>query len=485
MSSQVTLARRTLGSGALFVFAAGASSPLTVLVGGIISTYALTGVVGVPLAFVVIMVVMGLLAVGYVAMARHVPHSAPFYAQLAWGANPAVGVAGAAVALLGYNAIQISLYGLIGASLAGLFGGVWWVWAAGAWLIVAVLGVRRGATNAKILGSLLAVEIATIVLFDVAAFSNPAEGSVSLTPLMPASLMTAGVAGCLAFTMAAFVGAESPPAFGEEARTPRVVGAATFGGIAFLGVLYAVSSWAYATAAGPGQVVEAARDPDRGPFAVLGQVFGPGVINLATVLLVTSVLAAMCAFHATVARYVFAMSREQVLPAAWGRVSGGAAGGAPLGGSVVQSVVAAVVVGAFALAGADPMTSMFVWLSTVGAVCILVLLTASSVAARAWFAAGGGARESVWIRQVLPAVGAVVGFLVAVFMLSNLGSLLGTPPGSVLPLLVPVLVVGAGLVGLARGQWLRRVRPQVYEGIGRGTPNPLTVQDQRLSDLAV
>ena len=78
--SGVTLARRTLGGAALFVFAAGASSPLTVLVGGVVATYALTGVVGVPLSFVVIMLVLGVLAVGYLAMARHVVHGAPFYA---------------------------------------------------------------------------------------------------------------------------------------------------------------------------------------------------------------------------------------------------------------------------------------------------------------------------------------------------------------------------------------------------------------------
>src|SRR5690349_14059331 len=113
--SQATLSRRSLGGGALFVFSTGASSPLTVLVGGVVATYALTGVVGVPLSFLVIMVVLVLLLVGYVAMSRHVPHSAPFYAQLARGLNPAVGVAGSAVALLGYNTIQISLYGLVGA----------------------------------------------------------------------------------------------------------------------------------------------------------------------------------------------------------------------------------------------------------------------------------------------------------------------------------------------------------------------------------
>lgn len=484
--SGATLARRTLGRGSLFVFAVGASSPLTVLIGGVVATFALTGVEGVPLSFLVIMVLLSLLAVGYVAMGKHVVHSAPFYAQLARGFNPAIGVAGAAVALLGYNTIQISLFALIGTTMAGLYGaGSWWAWAAGAWVIVAVLGRFRGAANAKVLGALLAVEIATILLFDIAAFAHPAGGSISVAPLMPSNLMVSGAAGALAFAMAAFTGVESPPAFGEEARSAKVVSGATFGGIAFLGVFYALSSWAYATAVGPGNVVEAARDPERGPFSVLGTVFGPGVIMLATLLLVTSVLAAMSAFHATVARYAFALARERVLPPSWARVSKGAEGGAPLGGSLLQSSIAAGVIIAFTVAGADPMETMFVWLSTIGAVCILLLLTMSSFSARSFFAAGKGTQESVWVRQVIPTVGGVVGVLVLVFMTSNLSALLGTPPGSRWPWLVVVLIAATLLAGLAWGGWLRYARPHIYRELGNGLPDPLTVQDQRLSRLAV
>src|SRR4051794_16893451 len=123
--SRATLARRTLGRAALFVFAIGASSPLTVLSAGMVAMFAATGVPGVPLAFLVMMVALVALAVGYVAMSRHVEHSAPFYAQLTRGISPTAGVSAAAVALLGYNAIQISLYAFIGTTLAALFGGVW------------------------------------------------------------------------------------------------------------------------------------------------------------------------------------------------------------------------------------------------------------------------------------------------------------------------------------------------------------------------
>lgn len=482
--TRATLARRTLGQGALFVFAVGASSPLTVLIGGIVSMYSLTGVLGVPLAFAVIMVLLGMLAVGYVAMSRHVMHSAPFYAQLIQGFNPQVGVAGGAVALVGYNAIEISLYGLVGTTMHNRAGGPWWAWAAGAWMLVAALGQSRGSTNAKVLGSLLALEIAVICLFDVAAFSNPAEHAISLSPLMPSNLLAAGASGALAFAMAAFTGAESPVAFGEEARSPRILVRATLIGIAFLGVFYALTAWAYATAVGPDAVTKPLGTA-ASPFGVLGNVFGPEIVGLADLLLVTSAVASMSAFHATVARYTFAMAREHVLPTPLAKVSSGSSGGAPLGGSLLQSLVAAVTVGGFLLAGADPMNTMFVWLSTIGAFCILVLLTISSMSARAFFASGRGAQESVWVRQVIPSVGSVIGVLVLLFMSGNLTSLLALPPGSFLKWLVPAGVAATLGLGWLWGLWLRQARPQIYADLGKGAPNPLTVQDQRLSDLAV
>ena len=487
--SRETLARRTLGRAALLVFSIGASSPLTVLSAGVVTMYATTGVTGVPLAFVVIMLALLALAVGYVAMSRHVEHSAPFYAQVTRGIGPTAGVAAAAVALLGYNAIQISLYAFIGTTLASLFGGVWWMWAALAWALVGTLGRFRGAENAKILGSLLAIEVATILLFDVAAIAHPADGHLSLDPLRPANLFTVGVSGVLAFAMASFTGVETPPVFGEEARSPKVVTAATLGGITFLGLFYAVTAWAYALSTGTGRVVPTSQaalgDPDRGPFGFMERIYGLGLQSMAQFLLITSILAALSAFHATVARYVFALARERVLPPALAKVSSGATGGAPLGGSLCQSLVAGLVILGFVLSGADPMNTMFVWLSTIGAVSILGLLLSSSIAALSFFRTGQGGRESVLVRQVMPGIGSVMGVLVLLFMISNLSALLGTPSRSLLPWLLVAGIVAVALLGAAWGARLRTARPEIYEQLSLGRPDPLAVQDQRLSDLEV
>jgi amino acid transporter len=479
--SPVGLARRALGGGALFFFAVGASAPMTVVAGGVIATYATTGVVAVPAAFAVITVVLLLFSVGYVAMARHVPHAGPLYAHVARGLGPVRGLAAAPLALLAYHAIQCSLYGLFGAVVAGLLGGVWWGWALAAWAVVAGLGLSRVTVNAKVLATLLACEIAVVVLFDVAAFAHPADGTVSFAPLAPANLLHDGVGGVLGLTVAAFVGYESALAYGEEARGHRSVAGATFGALVFIGLLYAGSSWAVAVAVGPSRVVDAARDPNSAiPMDVLRTHYGTFAYLVAGLLLVTSVFAAMLSFHHTAARYVFVLSRERVLPPALGRVGRGVGAGAPIGGSLVQSVVAVAVLAVCAVTGADPLRGLFTQLSTVAAIGILALMLVVCLAALRFYRRGGGTNENVWIRVFAPALGAVGVGGILVVTVANLGSVLGPREAVVLPAVVAV----TGLLGLVWGAVVGR-RPAVGRGVGRGEPEPLAELEHHLAGIEV
>jgi amino acid transporter len=488
------LARKSIGPVALFFFAVGASAPMTVLAGGVVATYASTGVLGVPLSFLVLAGALGLFTVGYVAAARRIRHAAAFYALIAQGLGRVWGVAAGMVALVAYNCIQISLYGLLGASISGLIGGAWWVWAYLALAVVAALGVLHIDLNAKVLAVLLVAEIGVILLFDLAGLSSPADG-LSLGPLLPSNLLVNGIGGVFALGIAAFIGYESGAFYGEEARSAQAVARASFSALAFVGVFYAVSSWAMAEALGtqtvgsgadaaPG-VVSAARDPGSGiPFSVLQEHYGPLVSSLAQFLLVTSVLAAMISFHNSVARYVFAMARERVLPVALGGVRAGVRGGAPIGGSLVQTAIAFVVVSGFLAAGADPFTSLFTWLSTAAAVGVLVLMVAGSLAVIGFFHRNARAYESAWQRAIAPVLGAVALLAVLVVTVANVNSLLGVAPGSVLTWILPGIVVLAAVVGVVWGLVLR-ARPAVWRGIGVGEPEPLAVPEHDLRGLQV
>jgi amino acid transporter len=481
------LARRSMGVGAAVVFAVGSSAPMVVLYGAIPQMYGKTAVVGVPLSYAVIAVVLGLLASGYVAMSNHLKHPAPFYAFLGRGLGPTAGMAGAAVALLSYNCIQISLYGLIGTTFAGELGGSWQAWAWGAWVVVAVVGFMGGAFTARVLGCFLAVEIAIIVVFVLTGLAHRSAGTPMFTGLSPAHLLQPGVSGVLAFAMASFVGIESPAVFAEEGR-PHAVGRAVAVALAGTGILYLLAATAYEDWAGVGQVAAAAGDSNRQPFALLGAVFGPSVTLIATVLLGTSALASMSAFHAAAARYTFGMAREGVLPAGLLRVSRAgevARGGAPTGGSVLQSALAGLVLTVVMVTGADPMAILFSWLSTIASVGILALLVATAVASLVWFARGDAPKLTAWTRVIAPGTGAVLGVLVLSMMVYNLSGLLGLPPGSQLGWLVLGIVVGIALAGMVWGLLLRAWRPMLWQGIGAGAPTGVLVRDDRLSQVRV
>jgi amino acid transporter len=480
------LARNTLSGGGLWLFLVAASSPMTVLAGGIVATYAATGVVGVPASFPLLGVALGLLLVGFLAACRRVPHAAPSYAVLTHGLGRPLGLVGAAVALISYNAIEISLFGLFGATATTLLGGVWWEWAAGAWLIAAVLGVLQVAVNTRVLVTVVVLELLVVGLFDLAAFTHPAGGHISLAPLTPSALWTPGVGGVFALGVAAFIGVETGPVFAEETPLRRTVARATLTGLACLAVCYTLTGWAMATVTGPDNVVDRARDPQSGlPFVVLDEVYGPGLGLLATLLLLTSVFAAMLTFHLVVARYLFALGWEHVLPAWLGRTSGGVRGGTPIGGSLTQTVVAGLVVAAFTTVGADPVKGLFTWLSTLAAVGVVALLTGTALAALFVLNRNGGSRDPLWVRIAAPVVAVPVGITVLTVTLENLGPLLGAQPGSRLPLLVPAILVVGGVIGLVWAVVLRVRRPHVYARIGRGRPHPLAMPEPRLADLDV
>jgi amino acid transporter len=385
-----------------------------------------------------------------------------------------------------YNAIQISLYGLLGATLHGLVGGAWWLWAGGAWLVVALLGVRHVAVNARILAIALLTELAVIGAFDLAAFTHPYAGTVTAAGLDPRRLFVDGVGGVLALGVAAFVGYECGPVYGEEAKTTSTVARATFAALGFLGLFYAVSAWAMTVATGPDHVVDAARDPDGGlPFGVLHRHYGAGVALLGTAILITSILAAMVSFHNGVARYCYALGRERVLPAGLARVRSGPHGGAPIGGSLSQSVLAALVIATATVTGADPIGVLFTWLSTLAAIGILALLVTCSWAALRFFRAGGGTNETALTRTFAPTLGVLAGLAVLATVIANVNALLGVSPGSPLTVILPGIIATAAVAGLIWGRLLRRHQPAVFAGIGLGRPHPLATLDHGLSALDV
>ncbi|HVX43197.1 MAG TPA: APC family permease, partial [Mycobacteriales bacterium] len=295
------LRRRRLGVPQIVFFTVAASAPLTVLGGGVTTTFAVAGIPGVPLSFLILALCLGLFAVGYAAMSRHVANAGAFYSYLANGLGRSWGVAGSFVALLTYNAIGIGLYGLFGISLEQFIASKadvdvhWWIWALAAMAVVAILGVLRIDLNAHVLAFFLILECIAVVLYDIGSFSHPAADVSYSAGLNPDKLFVSGVGAVFALGVAAFTGFESGAIYSEECINPRrTVAKATYIALAFTGLFYALAAWAMTVNVGPGNLQKAAATAGPGlVFASLSANFDPLIADLANVLFLSSVFAAL------------------------------------------------------------------------------------------------------------------------------------------------------------------------------------------------
>ncbi|MEV0716666.1 APC family permease [Asanoa sp. NPDC050611] len=485
MSEQLagTLARRRLGVVHLFFFVVAASAPLTVLGGGVTTMFAVTGSKGIPLSFLVIALILGIFAVGYAAMSRHVANAGAFYSYIAQGIGRPAGVGGSFVALMTYNTIQIGLYGLFGFIIGDFMNTKfsvdqpWWVWALLGWVLIGILGMLRVDLNASVLAVLLILEIIATAVFDIVGVGNPADGSgVSLAGFDPGNLFTSGLGAVFAFAIAAFTGFESGAIYSEEVKDPRhTVARATFFAVLFTGIFYAISAWAMTVVVGPDNVQQAATEAGPGVvFGTLAQYTNNTIADIATVLFFTSVFAALLSFHNGVARYFFALGRERVLPQFLGRTSRRTM--APIAGSIAQSVIAIVVLIFFIIADRDPVIDLFTWLSGVSAVGVVLLMAATSASVVGYFRVRRG-DESAWQGRVAPAIATILLTALLVTLVANFNYLLTPDTPSYLRWVLPGLIALAAIAGILWGAVLKSSRPDVYEGIGRTVGQPLTADE--------
>ena len=348
---------------------------------------------------------LGLFAVGYAAMSRHVADAGAFYTYVARGLGKIPAVGTAFLALISYNAMQLGIYGLFGVATAAFASdklGItmewyWWCLIAGA--VIAVLGVLRVDLNAKVLAVALTLEVIIVATFDFAILADPGPQGLTLTGFDPSVATGLGVRRRAGVLRRLVRGLRVRGA--STARRPRTRSArwrkATFIGVGLIAVFYALSSWLLAASVGPDTMVNPEKLVEAGfttpdgkapdPTTVL---FGAGDARLgafwtdaATLLFCTSLFAALLAFHNNVARYFFALGREGVLPRAFASVQSST--GAPWVGSMVQTLLALVVVGWFALADKDPVLQLFTWLTNLGALGVLALMALTSFAVVAFF----------------------------------------------------------------------------------------------------
>lgn len=447
---------------------------MTVVAAGMSVGFFVTGNTGLPLMYAVVGIAFALFSVGYVAMSRRIVNAGSFYTYIAHGLGKPMGVGAAFIAKIGYNFMQVALYGGIGA-FAALYASVrfgletnWWAWALASWAIIGLFGLLRIDINGVILGLALAAELVVIIIFDVVMAFHPAGGTVDLSALSVTHLASPSFGAAAVVVAAGFMGYEATTVFSEEAKDPRTtIARATYGALAIIAAVYGLSALAMTITAGPANIVGVAEQQQANLlFHLVSPHVHTAFIDAGSILTITSMFAAGLSFHNTCARYSFAMGRERVLHSALAAT--GARTGAPKGGSLFQSLVGLIAIVLFAVAGWDPLVQLFFWLATWAALGVVVLMLLTCVAVIAYFWKHNNHDEGPWRTIVAPTLAiAALGYIVVQTFI-NYHNLLGVEAGHAAATWFPAALIAVFAAGLIWAVFLRLARPDSYRRIGLG-----------------
>ncbi|GAB7040429.1 MULTISPECIES: APC family permease [Catenuloplanes] len=472
-----TLAGARLGIADLVVMVTSAAAPMTVIAAGATLQWAVTGQLGIPIAYLAVAAILTVFAVGLVDMSSHITNAGAFYAYITHGLGRHLGVGGSFIAVLAYNAMAVGMLGGAGAIASSWLADEfkistpWWICALAFWALVALFGTLRIDLNGKFLLILLGGEILVAAGLAVVHVTHPAGGALTFDALNISSLFSGSGAVLMVIGVTGFVGFEQTVVYAEEAKRPeRTVRQATFLSLALIGGLYAFASWAMSVAAGPDNIVALATEHGTELTFVLAGPYIPAFINiLGHVLFVTSLLAGYLAFHNTAARYHYSLGREGVLPSWLGKIS--ARTSAPMAGSLLQSAIGFSVVMLYAAMSWDPELYLFFWGTCIGGLGVLILMTLTSAAipAYTWTRRRNSEETSLLRGVVAPLIALVPLTWILVQTMLNIHIMLGLEPGDPLTWAAPVAFLSAAVAGVVWAAVARRARPDVYDRIGQGT----------------
>lgn len=469
-STAAALAKGSIGTAGLAYSVISAVAPLTVTAGLITTAYAVTGQTSIPAAFLIVALVMAVFMSGFAAMARRIHNAGPIYAYVARGIGKPVAGGTAFMAWVAYNFLQVTLYGMFGVTVSQYLAdkaGItldWWLLALAGWLIAGTLGISKITISGVILAVLVTAELIVLWVLTITGLTHPADG-LGLSTLSPGALLSGGVFAAFVIGVLGFVGIEQAAVYSEEARDPqRTVPRASYIAITVIACSYVLASLAMVASAGVTHVVAVAKE--AGPGLLFGMAPNTFLGEVASVLFMTSLLAAMIVFHNAVGRYAFSLGREGVFPSAFGRI--GVRSNAPWVASLVQSALGLAVIVVSVIMHWDPVNDLFFKGGTTGGFGVLVLMALASAAVIGFFWRNRDQQENLWRRLIAPLIAFVALTVMAIGAVATYSTLIGTEPGAAENWILPGVFAVAFVVGLVWTLTIKATRPQTYAAIGYG-----------------
>ncbi|MEB8342403.1 APC family permease [Streptomyces endophyticus] len=457
------LRKGAVGVAGMVFFVLSAQAPLTGVAGTLPIPLGLGNGGAAPAVYLVVGVMVGLFAVGFIAMSRHVTDAGAFYAYVSRGLGRPLGVGASQAAILCYSATQAALYGLYGVVVQGLAQRYlsldlpWWVWTLATMLLVQALGSLNIELGARLLAVLVVAETSVLLLFagyELLSGGGP-HGLDIAGSFAPSAFFTGAPGVALTFAIGCLLGFESTALYAKEARDPaRTVPRATYVSVAAISLFFAFVSWMIVSYYGADRVQGAALDALREGDATsvvltpLTHTLGGWAGDVTQFLLASSLLAGVVAFHNGINRYFHSLGRAGVLPRGLARTN---RHGAPYAASLAQTVLAAVLVVPFAVAGADPVLTLLTWGGGVSVLALMLLYLLTSVSVIVFFRRTR-LDERIWHTVLAPLLAIALLCGATVLALRNFTTLVSASGTTALVLELTVVAVFAGgvVLGLLR-----------------------------------
>jgi len=229
---------------------------------------------------------------------------------------------------------------------------------------------------------------------------------------------------------------------------------ATYLSVLIIGVFYTISTWAMVNGEGADKLMttlQGLKDPTTFVFSLSDRYVGGWLTWIMSLLFISSVFAALLAFHNAAARYFYVLGREGLLPARLGQTHDEHQ--SPHLGSLLQTIFAVVIVVIFVVTGQDPVLALFTWLANLATLSVITLMSLVSFAVIAFFAKTSGLEGSAFRARFAPLVAGVVLAVVAVAVVINFQGLTGA--NGTLAWGLVVLVPAAGALGAIAALRLR------------------------------
>ncbi len=458
----------SLGVLGILFFVFSGQAPLTGIAGAVPIAIVIGNGAGVPTAYIAAGVIILVFSIGFVAMGRHVVHAGAFYAYIGKGLGETTGVSGALVALFAYNTIQAAMYGLYGVVVEGIFVKhfsidlPWWFWALATMAIVQILGT-------------LGIDIGARCW---PCSWRPSSASCPSSRSSPSSRAAAPRGWELPTRSASAQPPQEPPASrscspsldvrlrgnrhlrrgGSRAPQDGPAGDVPLGPDHHR--LLRFVTWMLVAFYGPSNVVDdagKALEAGNGAtfvFDAVGAQLGSWTGDVLEVLLATSLFAGILAFHNSITRYLFSLSRDRVIPRSVSRLN---QRHSPWVAGAVQTGIVLLLTMPFAILGKDPVLTLFSWFSGVAVLGMMLLYFMTSISVVVFFRRTPS--ESSLARTLVAPVVGSIGIGIAVWLiLDNFQTLIGGSATTAfwLGITVPIIAIAGAVLGWARRNVISR-----------------------------